>query len=348
MPFFSSFRFAWLLLALLLSVPVMAQPSEATAKANKQLFDLTVDKLNYQTMEGAYDAKYVRKKFPVTLTTHDARKAFKDFNDDAGFQKLFLNYNDEAEKFKNRFSPAKGPQTLANFEKQLRGMLVDPNFEFFVRVMRRDDRALLIRKLERVIQAAVTQFDASGESAEDRQAEAVAAPDTPPTGDTSTTVDTGAPDEQIDALNETAVPDADPLASNVSTPASRRSEGGGWSGTLALVLALAACAGLGYLLFVVVPSLRAAPPADTWADETALAAPEDNLPETYAEESYHRRTELRFELLADEVDELKLRIRELELRLADALANAEPLAEADDADEYRDEGTVTQLLANGC
>ncbi len=39
-----------------------------------------------------------------------------------------------------------------------------------------------------------------------------------------------------------------------------------------------------------------------------------------AEEARHRAVELRFELLADEVDELKSRIRELEMRLADALA----------------------------
>ncbi len=154
-------------LALFFLLLTGALPASAVDVAtNKALFDRTVDKLNYQTMEGVYDARFPRKKFPVSLLTRTERREFKDFNGDAAFGKLFLNYNDEAEKYKNRFGS--GTTTLATFEKGLRGILVDANFEFFLaKAARREERAALIRKLEGSIKQAVAQYDASGEPADD-------------------------------------------------------------------------------------------------------------------------------------------------------------------------------------
>ncbi len=311
-------------LLLLLSgwVPALA----ADAAANKALFDRTVDRLNLQTMEGVYDARFARKKFPAGLLTRADRRAFKDFNGDAGFEKLFLNYNDEAEKYKGRFG--NGPATLAAFEKGLRGILLDANFEFFLaKAARREDRAALIRKLEGTIKQAVAQYDASGEDiGEARQPDTLA-------GATIDEDDARDADEspadaseaQVDALNQTATPTPDAVAPATGpAPAA----GGGWRATLTLLLALGAAGGVAYLLFVVVPALRAQTPRPFEGETLAVpVAPDDHLPPTLAEEARHRAVELRFELLADEVDELKGRIRELELRLADALA-APPEADA--------------------
>lgn len=313
--------FLALVFALLLA-PLLPQPARAAdPTANKALFDRTVDRLNFQTMERVYDTRFVRDKFPVDLLSRAQRREFKDFHGDAAFEKLFHNYNDEAEKFKNRFSAEKGPLTLPNFEKGLRGILVDANFEFFVSKLRKEDRSALIRKLEGTIKQAITQYDASGEAvASTRQ------PDTL-TGNTPTEVEAAVSDEQVADLNQTVTPAEATPAAEAAAPAAGK--GGGWSGTLTLLLALAAAAGVAYLMFVVVPSVRAQAASVAEAAQQAAAPPapiDDNLPATYAEESRQRSVELRFELLADEIDELKLRINELEHRLADLLvAPAEDL-----------------------
>ena len=299
---------------LLLLLTVAGRGFAADPAANKALFDRTVDKLNFQTMEGVYDARFARKKFPVGLQTRTERREFKDFNGDAAFEKLFLNYNDEAEKYKNRFGS--GATTLDTFEKGLRGILLDANFEFFLaKAARREDRAALIRKLEGTIKQAVTQYDASGEEvSEARQPDTLAGANV---SDDTEAAEAPVADEQVADLNQTAAQTPDEVAPAAAPAAA----GGGWRGTLTLLLALGAAAGVAYLLFVVVPALRGqmqtAAPA---AVAAAPLAPDDNLPPTLAEEARHRAVELRFELLADEVDELKSRIRELELRLADALA----------------------------
>ncbi len=304
------------LLIVLLTAFVGARAADPTA--NKALFDRTVDRVNFQTMEGVYDARFARKKFPVNLKTRAERRDFKDFNGDAAFEKLFHNYNDEAEKYKNRFG--NGAATLANFEKGLRGILVDANFEFFLaKAARREDRSALIRKLEGTIKQAVAQYDASGETVTEAPQ-----PDTLAGAalDEDAATEGAASDAQVDELNQNAAPEAVAAA---DVPAAGKASGGGWSGTLALMLALAAAGGVAYLLFVVVPSVRAQ--AQQMALEAAAnampkiaPAPDDALPATYAEEARHRAVELRFTLIADEVDELKGRVRELELRLADALA----------------------------
>lgn len=298
-----------LFLALVLAWPARAQ---ANAEANKALFDRTVDKLNFQTMEGVYDARFVRKKFPVNLTGRAERRDFKEFNGDEAFAKLFLNYNDEAEKYKNRFGPGHGATTLTTFDKGLRSILIDANFEFFIRVLRRDDKQALIKKLEGTIKEAVAQYDASGEpQAENRQPDTL----TSPTEDGATPADEAvAAADQVDALNG-AVPAGNGEAEQTAAAAPAGAGRGGWGGSLALILALAAVAGVAYLLFVVVPGLRAQTAAMAH-EAPAEVVVDDHLPVTYAAESQQRATELRFALLSDEVDELKARIEELEVRLA--------------------------------
>ncbi len=289
----------------------------ADPAANKALFDRTVDRLNFQTMEGVYDARFTRKKLPITLLTRDERRGFKDFNGDAAFEKLFHNYNDEAEKYKNRF-PGAGPATMASFEKGLRGILLDANFEFLLaKAARREDRAALIRRLEGTIKQAVAQYDASGEPAsEARQPDTLAGARG---NQDAAAAETPVAEAQVNDLNQSATPTPDAPA-----PVAAPTKSGGWGDMLPLMLAFAALAGVVYLLFVVVPALRAqvqrGDDSDDFSGVLASAAPDDHLPPTMAEEARHRAVELRFELLADEVDELKGRIRELETRLADALA----------------------------
>ena len=284
----------------------------ADVAANKALFDRAVDRLNFQTMEGVYDARFARKKFPLTLQTRLERRAFKDFNGDAAFEKLFLNYNDEAEKYKNRFGS--GAPSMATFEKALRGILVDANFEFFLaKAARREDRAAIIRKLEGTIKQAVRQYDASGEAPDQtRQPDTLAGA----TGSDDAITDAPVAEAQVDDLNESATPTPDaPNPAPASAPANS-----GWGGTLALLLALGAAGGVAYLLFVVVPALRQQMMAAPTGDPDFAPAPDDHLPPTMAEEARQRGVEMRFELLADELDEMKARVRELESRLAEALA----------------------------
>ena len=306
--------FLALALALLLAPTLAWSAQPGQADANKALFDRTVDRLNFQTMERVYDTRFVRKKFPVDLMTRAQRREFKDFQGDGAFERLFYNYNDEAEKFKNRFGPDIEPYNLATFEKSLRSILVDANFEFFISKLRKDDRSALIRKLEGTIKQAVAQYDASGEETTvARQPDTLA-------GAALTDSEAEASEAQVADLNQSVASGDDTPV--VAADQKAGSRGGGWSGTLALVLALAAAVGVGYLLFVVVPALRAQQATMAQAAPAAEApVVDDNLPATYAEESRQRNVELRFELMADEVDELKARVHELELRLAEVLAS---------------------------
>ena len=134
--------------------------AETPAQANKRLFDKTVDELNFRTMETVYDKSFTRGKFPLTLRTAAARRDFDGFGDNAGLKQLFLNYNGIAERYKNRYG--NGPNTLPEFEKQLKSILLDKNFEFFIHNLPRDERVALIRAEQRLIQQATAQFNASG------------------------------------------------------------------------------------------------------------------------------------------------------------------------------------------
>ena len=146
-------------LVLLLVLAQIAH-AETPAQANKRLFDKTVDELNFRTMETVYDKSFTRGKFPLTLRTAAARHDFDGFGDNTGLKQLFLNYNGIAERYKNRYG--NGPNTLAEFDKQLKSVLLDKNFEFFIHNLPRDERVALVRAEQRLIQQATAQFNASG------------------------------------------------------------------------------------------------------------------------------------------------------------------------------------------
>ncbi|OON70346.1 hypothetical protein [Hymenobacter sp. CRA2] len=154
----------WSLLVLLLMMPLgMLAQSEKLAAQNKQLFDRAVDELNFRTMETVYDKTFTRRKFPVNLRTAKARREFDDFPGRDDLKTLFRNYNSVAERYKNRFG--KGRTDLAEFEKQLNGILIDQNFEFFIHGLPRDERSALIHGLQRYIKQASAQFNASEDPA---------------------------------------------------------------------------------------------------------------------------------------------------------------------------------------
>ena len=167
-----------LFLALLLLLGPLAQ-AETPAQANKRLFDKTIDELNFRTMETVYDKSFTRGKFPLTLRTAAARRQFDGFGTNTALKQLFMNYNGVAERYKNRFG--NGPMTLAEFEKQLKSVLLDKNFEFFIHNLPRDERVALIRAEQRLIQQASAQFNASGseETAAVPPADADAQPEAP-------------------------------------------------------------------------------------------------------------------------------------------------------------------------
>ena len=150
------------LLKLLLFLPLLAQ-AQTPAATNKQLFDRTIDELNFRTFETVYDKHFTRQKYPENLRTAVARQQFSNFENNAELQKLFQNYNGVAERYKSRFG--NGPLTLAEFEQQLNGVLRDRNFEFFIRGLPRDEKSTLIRNEQRIIKQAVARFNASASPA---------------------------------------------------------------------------------------------------------------------------------------------------------------------------------------
>ena len=146
------------LLKLLLFLPFLAQ-AQTPAQTNKQLFDRTIDELNFRTFETVYDKHFTRQKYPENLRTAAARRQFTNFENNAELQKLFLNYNGVAERYKMRFG--NGSLSQAEFEKQLNGVVRDRNFEFFIRGLPHDERSTLIRAEQRVIKQATAQFNDS-------------------------------------------------------------------------------------------------------------------------------------------------------------------------------------------
>ncbi|MDQ2772105.1 MAG: hypothetical protein M3Y54_16585 [Bacteroidota bacterium] len=151
------------LLSLFLLIAALAH-AETPAQANKRLFDKTIDELNFRTMETVYDKSFSRGKFPLTLRTAAARRSFDGFGENSALKQLFLNYNGISERYKNRFG--NGSLTLAEFDKQLKSVLLDKNFEFFIHNLPRDERVSLVRAEQRLIQQAAAQFNASGAPAD--------------------------------------------------------------------------------------------------------------------------------------------------------------------------------------
>ncbi|SMC00470.1 hypothetical protein SAMN00120144_3397 [Hymenobacter roseosalivarius DSM 11622] len=233
----------------------MAQ-AETPAEANKRLFDRSIDELNFRTMENVYDKSFTRRKFPVTLRTYQARREFDDFNNNADLKRLFQNYNDVSERFKNRFG--KGRRDLAEFQKQLNSVLIDKNFEFFIRVLPRDERVALIRSLQRTIKQAAAQFNASEDPApEDVAADGAAVPPADVDAEPDAAAAPVAPIEDPTPQSE-----AGALEPTPATPTPARHD---WVDYFTLLLAGTSTLLLVYLIVSVLPDLRAR--IDGLADE---------------------------------------------------------------------------------
>ncbi|OUJ72677.1 hypothetical protein [Hymenobacter crusticola] len=259
--------------------------AEAPAVANKRLFDRTVDELNFRTMENVYDKTFTRNKFPVSLRTHQARKSFDGFQGNADLKRLFLNYNDVSEKFKNRFG--KGRTDLAEFEKQLRSIIIDKNFEFFIRVLPRNERVALIHSLQRVTQQAAAQFNASEDPAPDELAADDAAV---PPADAETEPPVTAPVEESEAQPESVVTPARTATIRSVDVTSRHD----WLDYSTLLLAGTSTLALLYLVFSVLPDLRGR--LDSLAEELDQRQPNAtprrrSSPSTLPEDRYEEEEE---------------------------------------------------------
>jgi len=239
-------RYLW---KLLLFIPFLGfAQGETPAQANKKLFDRTIDELNFRTFETVYDKHFTRQKFPENLRTAAARREFSNFENNAELQKLFLNYNGVAERYKTHFGG--GSLSQAEFEKQLNAVLRDRNFEFFIRGLPRDERSALIRTEQRLIKQAVARFNASGEAT---TANVPAADVEPEPAVASAPLTT----------NGTTDPEAAPLSNSASGEPELRSpveepsaSGPGWVGYLTLLSSLATLGLGGFALLSVLPELR--------------------------------------------------------------------------------------------
>ena len=240
------------LLKLLCLFPLLTQ-AQTPAAANKQLFDRTIDELNFRTFETVYDKHFTRQKYPESLRTAAARQQFTNFGDNAELQKLFQNYNGVAERYKARFG--NGPLTLAEFEKQLSGVLRDRNFEFFIRGLPRDEKSSLIRNEQRVIKQAAARFNASATPAAQP---AAAQPEEPLAAPAPLTTNGPAPGDEAAPATSGEEPAARPLrralADDAPTPPA--SPGPGWVGYGTLLLSLGSFSVLLFGLFSLLPELR--------------------------------------------------------------------------------------------
>jgi hypothetical protein len=279
MPRFRLFSSSLLLWCLLL--PSLLQAQNTPAAANKLLFDRSIDELNFRTMETVYDKSFTRRKFPVTLRTYQARKEFDDFNNNADLKRLFMNYNDVSERFKNRFG--KGRRDLAEFEKQLNSVLIDKNFEFFIRVLPREERVALIRSLQRVIKQAAAQFNASEDPApEDIAADGAAVP---PADVDAEPITSPAPlEDPTPQPEQRTTSSAPPVARSADAPVRHD-----WVDYFTLLLAGTSSLLLLYLIVSVLPDLRArfdalADQVDPQAERRTPRRDANDLPEDRYEE----------------------------------------------------------------
>ena len=230
------------LLSLFLLLTAFAH-AETPAQANKRLFDKTVDELNFRTMETVYDKSFTRGKFPLTLRTAAARREFDGFSTNTGLKQLFLNYNSIAERYKNRYG--NGPATLVEFDKQLKSVLLDKNFEFFIHNLPRDERVALVRAEQRLIQLATAQFNDSGAAtAIVPPADADTQPEAPVAAPLTTNND-AAPDPTNDEQPLSSAPAA------AAGPAPHHD----WLDYFTLLLSLGSFIALLYLAITVLPAL---------------------------------------------------------------------------------------------
>ena len=230
--------------------------AETPAQANKRLFDKTIDELNFRTMETVYDKSFTRGKFPLTLRTAAARRSFDGFGGNAALKQLFLNYNGIAERYKNRFGNS--ALTLAEFDKQLKSVLLDKNFEFFIHNLPRDERVSLIRAEQRLIQQAAAQFNASGAPADAAaaSAETEAQPEAPVTVPLTTHDADGpaASSAPPAAASATAAAEEAPLTSGPAEPAGPAPRHD-WVDYLTLLLSLGSAGLLFHLVVNVLPAM---------------------------------------------------------------------------------------------
>ena len=231
-------------LVLLLVLAQIAH-AETPAQANKRLFDKTVDELNFRTMETVYDKSFTRGKFPLTLRTAAARHDFDGFGGNTGLKQLFLNYNGIAERYKNRYG--NGPNTLAEFDKQLKSVLLDKNFEFFIHNLPRDERVALVRAEQRLIQQATAQFNASG-APEDVAAVPPADADAQPEAPVAAPLTTHDEATPAAARNDEQPLTKQPTATGPAVPHD-------WLDYLTLLLSLTSVLLLFYLITSVLPGL---------------------------------------------------------------------------------------------
>ena len=231
-------------LVLLLVLAQIAH-AETPAQANKRLFDKTVDELNFRTMETVYDKSFTRGKFPLTLRTAAARHNFDGFGDNTGLKQLFLNYNGIAERYKNRYG--NGPNILAEFDKQLKSVLLDKNFEFFIHNLPRDERVALVRAEQRLIQQATAQFNASG-APEDVAAVPPADADAQPEAPVAAPLTTHDEATPAAARNDEQPLTKRPIATGPAVPHD-------WLDYLTLLLSLTSVLLLFYLITSVLPGL---------------------------------------------------------------------------------------------
>ncbi|SFP76469.1 hypothetical protein [Hymenobacter arizonensis] len=233
-------------LVLLLLLGQLAH-AETPAQANKRLFDRTIDELNFRTMETVYDKSFTRGKFPITLRTAAARRNFDGFGTNTALRQLFMNYNGVAERYKNRYG--NGPNTLAEFEKQLNSVLLDKNFEFFIHNLPRDERVALIRAEQRLIQQATAQFNASG-----APEEVAAVP--PADVDAQPEAPMAAPLTTHDEGSGAAADDDRPLTSQAATSAAGVAPQHDWVDYVTLLLSLTSTIMLLYLISSVLPTMN--------------------------------------------------------------------------------------------
>lgn len=268
------------LLKLLLFLPFLAL-AQTPAETNKQLFDRTIDELNFRTFETVYDKHFTRQKFPTSLRTAAARRQFSTFENNAELQKLFLNYNGVAERYKTRFG--NGALTQAEFEKQLDGVLRDRNFEFFIRGLPRDEKSALIRTEQRIIKQAAAQFNASGATA----ARPAPEPEEPLSAAAPLTTNGPVPGDEAAPATAAPEPEIRPVAT-----AETSSSGPGWTGYFTLLLSLGSFGMLLYLIADLLPELRRLrrrvrtleaeqtyyPAAPTEDEDDTLGTPDDQTP----------------------------------------------------------------------
>jgi hypothetical protein len=275
------------LLKLLLFIPFLSfAQAETPAQANKKLFDRTIDELNFRTFETVYDKHFTRQKYPASLRTAAARREFNSFDNNAELQKLFLNYNGVAERYKNRFGG--GQLSQAEFEKQLNSVVRDRNFEFFIRGLPRDERSALIRNEERVIKQAVARFNASGDAAATRVPAADEEPE-PAMASAPLTTNGAAP-----AAAETPAPAASEPELRAPAGEAAPSAGPGWVGYLTLLSSLGTLGLLGFGLLSVLPELRRLQRRVRELEAQAANQPAYNEPDTddYAPEPTEPRPSL--------------------------------------------------------